>query len=85
MAAVFHKLRSGKAADHPAVSVADYPRSCGPFAVVRVRDQANGLDSGEADLRSRLPVTPADHMITFTFANGCVATLRGSGTEPKLK
>jgi phosphomannomutase len=24
-------------------------------------------------------------MITLTFENGCVATLRGSGTEPKLK
>lgn len=24
-------------------------------------------------------------MITFFFENGCVATLRGSGTEPKLK
>ncbi len=23
--------------------------------------------------------------ITFTFANGCVATLRTSGTEPKIK
>jgi phosphomannomutase len=24
-------------------------------------------------------------MITFYFENGCIATLRGSGTEPKLK
>ena len=24
-------------------------------------------------------------MITFTFENGCVATLRTSGTEPKIK
>lgn len=24
-------------------------------------------------------------MITFTFQNGCVATLRTSGTEPKIK
>ena len=24
-------------------------------------------------------------MITFTFENGAVCTLRGSGTEPKLK
>lgn len=23
--------------------------------------------------------------LTFTFENGCVANLRGSGTEPKLK
>ena len=24
-------------------------------------------------------------MVTFTFENGCVATLRTSGTEPKIK
>jgi phosphomannomutase len=24
-------------------------------------------------------------MVTFTFTNGCVATLRTSGTEPKIK
>ena len=24
-------------------------------------------------------------MITFTFENGCMLTIRGSGTEPKIK
>ena len=28
---------------------------------------------------------PSCQMITFTFENGCVATLRTSGTEPKIK
>ena len=32
-----------------------------------------------------LPVSSSSHMITLFFDNGCVATLRGSGTEPKLK
>ncbi|WAQ98863.1 PGM2L-like protein [Mya arenaria] len=32
-----------------------------------------------------LPVSKSSHMITFTFENGCVATLRTSGTEPKIK
>lgn len=32
-----------------------------------------------------LPISSSTHMITFTFENGTVATLRGSGTEPKLK
>ena len=63
----------------------NYAPSCGEHKVTRVRDQSNGFDSGEADLKSRLPTTPGAHMITFTFENGCVATLRGSGTEPKLK
>lgn len=31
-----------------------------------------------------LPVT-SSHMITFTLQNGIVATLRTSGTEPKIK
>lgn len=32
-----------------------------------------------------LPVTRSSHMITFTLQNGVVATLRTSGTEPKIK
>lgn len=32
-----------------------------------------------------LPVTSSSHMITFTLQNGIVATLRTSGTEPKIK
>lgn len=32
-----------------------------------------------------LPVSKSSQMITFYFENGCVATLRTSGTEPKIK
>ena len=32
-----------------------------------------------------LPVSRNSQMLTFTFQNGCVATLRTSGTEPKIK
>lgn len=32
-----------------------------------------------------LPVTKSSHMITFSLQNGVVATLRTSGTEPKIK
>lgn len=32
-----------------------------------------------------LPVTRNSHMITFSLQNGVVATLRTSGTEPKIK
>lgn len=32
-----------------------------------------------------LPVTRSSHMITFSLQNGVVATLRTSGTEPKIK
>lgn len=30
-------------------------------------------------------MSKGSQMITFTFQNGCVATLRTSGTEPKIK
>jgi len=58
---------------------------CGNFKIKHVRDQTTGFDSSEKDSRSRLPTTADSQMITYTFENGCVATLRGSGTEPKLK
>ena len=32
-----------------------------------------------------LPVSTSSQMITFTFENSCVVTLRTSGTEPKIK
>ena len=32
-----------------------------------------------------LPVSKSSQMITFTFEEGIVATLRTSGTEPKIK
>ncbi len=31
------------------------------------------------------PVSKSSHMITFYFENGCVMTIRTSGTEPKIK
>jgi phosphoglucomutase/phosphopentomutase len=54
----------------------------GPFNIVRVRDlRAPGFDSSTADRKPLLP-TGSSNMLTFTFSNGVVATLRGSGTEP---
>ena len=32
-----------------------------------------------------MPVSSSSQMITFTFENGASATLRTSGTEPKIK
>ncbi|XP_070684976.1 glucose 1,6-bisphosphate synthase [Pempheris klunzingeri] len=62
-----------------------YPKTCGGVQIVHVRDVTTGYDSSRADLRSVLPVTRNSHMITFTLQNGIVATLRTSGTEPKIK
>ncbi|XP_076590755.1 glucose 1,6-bisphosphate synthase [Chaetodon auriga] len=62
-----------------------YPKTCGGVQIVHVRDVTTGYDSSQPDLRSVLPVTKSSHMITFTLQNGVVATLRTSGTEPKIK
>lgn len=62
-----------------------YPKTCGGVQIVHVRDVTTGYDSSQPDLRSVLPVSRSSHMITFTLQNGVVATLRTSGTEPKIK
>uniref|UniRef100_A0A1A7XGY4 Phosphoglucomutase 2-like 1 n=1 Tax=Iconisemion striatum TaxID=60296 RepID=A0A1A7XGY4_9TELE len=62
-----------------------YPKVCGGLRVIHVRDVTTGYDSSRADLRSVLPVSRSSQMITFTLQNGVVATLRTSGTEPKIK
>lgn len=62
-----------------------YPKACGPFAISGVRDLTTGYDSSSEDEKATLPVSKESQMITFTFENGCVATLRTSGTEPKIK
>ncbi|XP_068120744.1 glucose 1,6-bisphosphate synthase [Hyperolius riggenbachi] len=62
-----------------------YPQSCGDYGIVYVRDVSSGYDSSQQNKKSLLPVSKSSQMVTFTFQNGCVATLRRSGTEPKVK
>jgi len=62
-----------------------YVTSCGPFKITSVRDVTRGLDTGRPDGKSVLPKDPNSQMLTFYFENGAVATMRNSGTEPKLK
>jgi phosphomannomutase len=80
---------------YPDVSITDvvfaalrdggYPTSCGEFKIASVRDVTVGYDSAKPENKSTLPISPQMNMITFSFENGSVATLRPSGTEPKLK
>uniref|UniRef100_A0A8P0PLP8 Phosphoglucomutase 2 like 1 n=1 Tax=Canis lupus familiaris TaxID=9615 RepID=A0A8P0PLP8_CANLF len=63
----------------------EYPKFCGSFAILYTRDVTTGYDSSQPNKKSVLPVSKNSQMITFTFQNGCVATLRTSGTEPKIK
>lgn len=57
----------------------------GRYAVKGVRDLTTGFDSRECDLKARLPSSSSSQMITFYFENGLDATIRTSGTEPKIK
>jgi len=57
----------------------------GDYKIKHVRDLTGaGYDSEQQDGKPILP-TSSSNMITYTFENGCVATFRLSGTEPKLK
>lgn len=66
-----------------------YLSNFGGYAVTAVRDLADGhgFDSEMADCRPSLPlVSGGAHFLTFKFGGeGVVATLRTSGTEPKIK
>ncbi|XP_074649687.1 phosphopentomutase-like [Tubulanus polymorphus] len=62
-----------------------YPTHMGKYAIKSIRDLTTGFDNNFSDNRARLPVSKSSHMITFQFENGCVLTLRTSGTEPKIK
>ncbi|KAK7929435.1 hypothetical protein WMY93_005830 [Mugilogobius chulae] len=62
-----------------------YPTECGRFSITAVRDLTTGYDSNQPDNKALLPTSRSSQMITFTFSNGGVATMRTSGTEPKIK
>ncbi|CAG5939293.1 unnamed protein product [Menidia menidia] len=62
-----------------------YPSECGRFSITAVRDLTTGYDSNQPDNKAVLPTSSSSQMITFTFSNGGVATMRTSGTEPKIK
>lgn len=55
------------------------------YIISGIRDLTVGYDSSTPDKYPTLPVSPSTQMVTYTFANGCVLTLRTSGTEPKIK
>ena len=56
------------------------------WRVASVRDlHGEGVDTAQSDGKPLLPTSSSTHMLTYTFENGAVITLRTSGTEPKLK
>lgn len=62
-----------------------HPTTIGPRRIVRWRDLTLGYDSKSSDHTPDLPVDPTAQMITCELDDGAVFTVRGSGTEPKIK
>ncbi|ODH26175.1 hypothetical protein ACO22_04766 [Paracoccidioides brasiliensis] len=66
--------------------------SIGSLPILRWRDVTRGVDVGEDSIAAdgpgsekRLPVDPSSQMLTVWSERGIRFTLRGSGTEPKVK
>jgi phosphoglucomutase len=73
---VFSSIR---ALGHP------HPTTIGSRNIVRWRDLTLGYDSKSKDHKPDLPVDATSQMITCELDDGAVFTVRGSGTEPKIK
>ncbi|XP_072748154.1 phosphopentomutase isoform X1 [Anoplolepis gracilipes] len=79
--AIFERLRNYSSKPNT------YPTGIleGKYAITSIRDLTTGYDNTKPDNKAILPVSKSTQMITFTFKNGLVTTLRTSGTEPKIK
>lgn len=78
--AVFAAIR--KVAD---VTDPPYPNTLGKYKILSWRDLTLGYDSSTPDHVPVLPVDPGSQMITIELEGGGRVTVRGSGTEPKIK
>ncbi|KAF2150128.1 hypothetical protein K461DRAFT_281388 [Myriangium duriaei CBS 260.36] len=61
------------------------PAAVGGMKINRWRDLTVGYDSATQDGKPTLPVDPSAQMITVELEGDVVFTVRGSGTEPKIK
>lgn len=73
--------------NHKCIPIVQYPAHVlkGKYPIATVRDLTTGIDTCQKDGKSLLPSSKSSQMVTFTFENGAVITLRTSGTEPKIK
>lgn len=65
--------------------VGNKQNNIGSFPILRWRDMTKGYDSGAVENIPALPVDPTSQMVTVWSSKGVRFTLRGSGTEPKVK
>jgi phosphoglucomutase len=78
MTNMFYKLR------HQDSSIS-YIQNFGEYRITRINDVSLGYDSRKDSTANDISVSPSSEMITFELNDSTVVTLRGSGTEPKLK
>lgn len=57
----------------------------GQFKILRWRDMTDGYDSATPDRKPDLPEDASSQMLTLWLEGGVRFTMRGSGTEPKVK
>ncbi|TGZ81169.1 hypothetical protein EX30DRAFT_395678 [Ascodesmis nigricans] len=62
-----------------------YPERVGQRKILWWRDLTEGFDSNTSDGMPRLPVSKSSEMITCELEDEVRFTVRGSGTEPKIK
>ncbi|KAF4207218.1 hypothetical protein CNMCM8980_006236 [Aspergillus fumigatiaffinis] len=60
-------------------------KSLGSFKILRWRDMTEGYDSGAEDHKPALPIDKSSQMLTLWLDRDVRFTIRGSGTEPKVK
>ncbi|KAJ5797781.1 uncharacterized protein N7503_007077 [Penicillium pulvis] len=60
-------------------------KTLGPFKILRWRDLTQGFDSASSDNKPDLPEDSTSQMLTLWLDGGVRFTIRGSGTEPKVK
>ncbi|XP_037276875.1 phosphoglucomutase 2 [Rhipicephalus microplus] len=75
---MFERLRNYSGKD-------TYPRKIGTYTIKNIRDLTTGYDDTQPNKKAILPTSKSSQMITFYLDNGCVITIRTSGTEPKIK
>lgn len=75
-AVLFHSIRNGSFAQS---------KTLDSFKILRWRDMTEGYDSGTPDGKPVLPVDSGSQMLTLWLDRDVRFTLRGSGTEPKVK
>jgi phosphomannomutase len=91
---MFAKLRNFNSTSHHDENEDDtskytYPDRCGKYKINKIRDLTVGVivdfENGGVRTKPLFPSSRSSQMITFYFDNGCIMTIRTSGTEPKIK